>query len=107
MLLVELLERVRSIVRRHLRDELGRLGRGHRLDYLGAQLLIEVFEDVGRARAGQGHEEIADALPRQRLDDVREIRRVQLFRLRGDVARGFLEHREDIRREQRRHRTVF
>ena len=55
-ILVDLLERVGAIVRRHLRDELGGLARRDRLEELGSQLLVEILEDVGGASGPERRE---------------------------------------------------
>ena len=100
-LFLELFEGVGAIVRRHLRDELGRLTRGHRLENFGAQLLVEVLENIRRALDGQRGQEGRDHLARKRFRQRREIVGVQLLGLGRNSVRTLLEHDEDVRQEQR------
>ena len=107
MLLVDLLEGVGAVVWRHLRDEGGGLARRDRLEEFGAQLLVEILEDVRGARRAERGEELRELLAIEQLGDVGEIGRVHLLRLGGDVGRRFLEQRRDVGREQGRDRAVF
>ena len=99
--LVHFLEHVGALVGRHLRNEGRRLRGGHPLEQLGADFLVEVFENGAGPLGRQGVEERREALARQRLGDVGEVGGVQLFGFGGDRCRIGLEQVENVGREQR------
>ena len=107
MLLVDLLERVGAVVRRHLRDELGGLTRSDALEELGPHLLVQVLEHVRGARRPERGEEFLQLLAVERVGDVGEVGGVDLFRLHRDVRRRFREQRDDVGRQERRDRPVL
>src|SRR5262249_51107547 len=107
VLLVDLLERVGAVVRRHLRDELGGLARSDALEELGPRLLVHVLEHVRGARRSERREELLQLLAVERVGYVGEIRGMDLFRLRRDVGRRLLEQRDDVRGEESGDRPVL
>ena len=106
-LLLQLVEHVGAIVRRHLGDEPRRLLARHRLEDLGAQLLVEVLEEVGRPVGGEGAQQVGHPVPRDRLGDVREVRRVHLLGVRRHARRRLVQQGEDVRGEQRPEGALF
>jgi len=106
-LFLETFERIGPVVRSHLRDELGRLPRAHRLENFGAQILVQVLEDIGSALDRQRGQERRDHLARQRFGHGRQILGVQLLSFGGDRLRSLLEHDEDVRHEKSGQRPLF
>ena len=107
MLLVDLLERVGAVVRRHLRDELGGLTRSDALEELGPHLLVHVLEHVRGTRRPERGEEFLELVAVERVRDVGEVGGVDLLRLHGDVRRRFRQQRDDVGRQERRDRPVL
>jgi hypothetical protein len=105
--LVEFLECVGPLVRRHLGHERGRFDRRQLLEHHRAQLLVEILEHLAGPLLRQGREERAHHLLRQRLRNVREVGRVHFLRLRPDAFRVLLEQLEQVRNDQRRERPVY
>ena len=103
VILVDLLEGVRAIVRCHLRDEPGGLLGTHRLEHLGAQFLVQVLENRGGALLCQHREKYRNLAARQTLRDVREICGMHLLGLGGNRARFTLEEVEDVWRKEHGH----
>jgi hypothetical protein len=99
--LVDRLEDVGAVVRRHLRDERGRLLGGDGLQELRPQLLVQVLEDVGGARRWERREERPHLVPREELSDVGQIGRMHLLGLGGNRSRRLVQQVEDVRRYER------
>ena len=105
--ILERLEDVGAIVRRHLRDELRRLAGRHRLEDFAAQILVEVLEHVGGSSGGQSAQQLGDPLTGQCFRYIREIGGVHLLSLRGNAAGSFVKEIQDVGGEQRGHPPHF
>ncbi len=103
-LLVELAEDVRRVVGRHAREDLSDLRIGAVLEELLLVVVVELLEHVRLELAvvvADGLDDLLALAPRRRLDEVGDLRRVQLGELRVGDAQAHRRHMSDERLDAR------